>query len=119
MFQDMFGNFTSGRIGRGRFILLTLLLAASIFAFAILLGGGIGVFERLGGTADTPGVEPLAMGSLLAMGILGIAVIVGQLNLVAKRARDIGWNALLMVVLYLIFTPVVWVVLAVVGGKTS
>lgn len=117
MFQDMFGEFTTGRVGRGKFVFLTLLLGLSLVVFAMLIGGGIGVFERLGGTADTPGVQPAAFGTVLAFFVAGVIVAIGQLNLVGKRARDIGWSAPLLIVLYLLLTPLIWIILAVMSGK--
>ena len=117
MFQDMFGEFTTGKVGRGKFILLTLGLGLFLVVFAMMIGGGIGVFERLGGTAETPGVQPLALGTLLAFFAAGIVVAIGQLNLVGKRARDIGWPALLLVIVYLFLTPLIWLILAVMPGK--
>ena len=118
MFNDMFGSFSSGVIGRLRFVGLTLLLGFGFVLVGMALGAGAGIFENAGGDRATAGAG-LGIAALLVMLVAGVAVIVGQLNLVAKRARDIGWPVLPTVVIYLFFSFIVWFILALVPGQQS
>ena len=118
MFNDMFGSFSSGAIGRLRFVGLTLLLGFGFVLVGMALGAGAGIFENAGGDPATAGAG-LGIVALLVMLVAGVAVIVGQLNLVAKRARDIGWPVLPTVVIYLFFSFIVWFILALVPGQQS
>lgn len=118
MFQDMFGSFSSGRIGRLRFVGLTILLALVFAIVGISLGGFAAISEKLseaGGAA--PYAPRLGGAGLLVFLIAGIALFVGTLNLVAKRARDIGWSPVLLIILYLFFNGITWIVLALVSGS--
>lgn len=115
MLNEMFGSFSSGAIGRARFILGTIALAVVAVVLVIALGGGAGVYDRVTGTSGgTPTLSGIAL--LFLVVVMG-AYVVGNLNLVAKRARDIGWSPLLMVILYIIGSGVVWIVLAVVPSQ--
>ena len=118
MFNDMFGSFSSGAIGRLRFVGLTLLLGFGFLLVGMALGGGAGIFESAGGDPAVAGAG-LGTVALLVILVVGVAVMVGQLNLVAKRARDIGWPVLPTVVIYLFFSFIVWFILALVPGQHS
>ncbi|MCB2048727.1 MAG: DUF805 domain-containing protein [Novosphingobium sp.] len=117
MFSHMFGSFSQGTIGRLRFVLLTLLLGVIFAAVGMSLGVGAALFDRSG--TDLSAAPAMGATGLIVFALAGLALFVGMLNLVAKRARDIGWSALLLVVFFLIFWPLVWVVLALFPGKQA
>lgn len=120
MLKDMFGNFSSGRIGRLRFIGLTILLEIIFVATGLATGVFAGVLENIYPQetlrAATPALGFAAFAIMLAV---GIAMMVGTLNLAAKRTRDIGWPPVLLVILYIFFSLVVWLVLAIVPGRAA
>lgn len=120
MFNDMFGSFSAGSIGRLRFIGLTILLAVILMATALSLGIFAGVIHHVfPGERVTAAVPVLGFGAFAIMGTVAIAVTIGMLNLVAKRARDIGWSPVLLVILYVVFSGIVWIVLAIVPGMSG
>lgn len=113
--RTLFGDFTTGTIDRGGFILWTVLIFVIALVFVIALGGFAALYDTAtgtqGGTPALNGVGALAV--LVFMLALGVA----QINLVAKRTRDIGWSVPLVVILYIIGVPLVWLVLAIVKGR--
>lgn len=120
---DMFGSFSSGRIGRLRFIGLTLLLDAALIAVGLTFGLFAGIMERLDPyrtlTATGPILPALGLTAFTIIIAVSLLVIFGTLNLVAKRARDIGWSPELMLILCVMFSGITWIVLAIVPGKAD
>lgn len=123
VFRDMFGSFSSGRIGRLRFVGLTLLLDVALVAVGLLFGLFAGVMERLDPyrtlTANGPILPALGLTAFTIIVAVSLLVIFGTLNLVAKRARDIGWSPELLLILCVMFSGVTWIVLAIVPGKAD
>ncbi len=117
MVRDLLGNVMAGRIGQGRFVLLSLVVIAFGATVFVLLGVGASVASMLG-LSDDPVARPvLDLGALVLLLIGEIVALYAMLNIAAKRARDIGWNSLLMVVLLVAFNVLVWIVLAIVPGR--
>ena len=112
MFQEIFGNFSSGAIGRGRFIALTLFVGFGALAIVMAVALATGLFDGTGGAGAS-------LLFLLVLLVVGFGALVGQCNLVAKRTRDIGWEPLVTVILYLFFSLIVWIILAIVPGKEA
>ena len=120
MFRDMFGSFSAGSIGRLRFIGLTILLFVILIATALSLGLFAGfLHQTIPDERVTAAVPMFGFGAFVIMGIVAVAATIGMLNLVAKRARDIGWNPVLPVILYVVFSGLVWIVLAIVPGTNA
>lgn len=115
MFTDMFGNFTEGKIGRVRFVIMTALLAIALYALAVAMGGAAAIYDYLTGTIG--GSPEVSMAGFLIFLAAAAAWFVSTLNLVAKRARDAGWNPLVVVLLYIVFSGLVWIVLALYPGR--
>ncbi len=95
MFRDYLGDVASGRLGRGRFILLWLISGIVLFLvlFAALLAFGLlgTAMARIGGDPGQPlfiDMAPLPL--LVAMAVIVLGYLFANLNIVAKRARDIG-----------------------------
>jgi len=119
LLQEIFGSFSTGRIGRVRFVLLTLLLSIAMLATGFGLGFGAAIGDWLQSDA-APSWRPAAgLAGLTVFLAVGVAVVVGTLNLVAKRARDIGWPAVWLVLLFLITSGLVGLLLAVVPGRPT
>lgn len=91
MVGDFFTGFGAGRLGRRRFAVLALVLYA-IGALAILASAAVilpGIVHAASGTAGA--VADAAIYAVVGLGLaLAFAGTVAQLNIVAKRARDIG-----------------------------
>lgn len=115
-FRDMFGNFTTGRIGRLRFVVLILLLGAAMLATGLVLGFGAAIGNVVRDAAVQSALPAMRLAGLLVFLAVSLAIVVGSLNLVAKRSRDIGWHPVLLVVLFLISSGLVSIVLALVPG---
>jgi uncharacterized membrane protein YhaH (DUF805 family) len=107
-FQDYFTGIGTARLSRSRFAILFFSLITVAFALVLLFGASIGVAERF-----SPGFVEILKSQIEVIrtaGIIGIlafalctaAFIWAQINLVAKRARDIGWNPILITAIYLI-----------------
>jgi uncharacterized membrane protein YhaH (DUF805 family) len=94
MFRALWGEIQTGRLRRLPFLgwYLVLVLLAAVLAF--VLGALIGAAERMAG--GEPLETQVALGeSLGPMGILVVAalfalLLLGQLNIMAKRVRDMG-----------------------------
>lgn len=114
--RTLFGDWTTGTIDRGGFILWTVILFVIAAIFIFLLGGSAALVEN---TIGTEGSGAPALGGLALIGtfVFMIAFAIAQINLVAKRTRDIGWSVPLVVILYIIGVPLVWLVLAIVKGR--
>lgn len=120
MLHDAFRSFSGGRISRMRFVVTTLALALAVIVVGLAMGAGAGVLERLAGTEAVHASAPaLGGGGLLLFLLTGGLAILGTLNLVAKRARDIGWGVPLALLLFILFSGITWIVLAVVPGKPT
>jgi uncharacterized membrane protein YhaH (DUF805 family) len=110
--RDYFLDIRSARLSRGRFSILFIGLLVVAFVLAILLGAGIGITERF-----APGLIDILKSQvavtrasgllvLLVFFVSALAIIWAKINLVAKRARDIGWNPIFITVLYLVLTGI-------------
>jgi len=94
MLRDYFGDFANGRLKSIAFLVRWLVLLAIVFGVLIGIGAAIGVTERLaGGDIATLQRElaqslggPFAIAMLVFMGL----VLIANLNIIAKRARDVG-----------------------------
>lgn len=94
MIRDYLGEAGSGRLQTQRFILLWLSLMIAFIAFGLLFGAGIGIAERLIG-GDLQAAQQLLIETVGLPAVVGIAVVLlvfafAKLNIMAKRARDIG-----------------------------
>ncbi len=94
MFRALWGDIQHGRLGRLPFLgwYLVILLLALVLSFA--LGAVIGAAERMGG-GEPLRTQVVLEESLGTMGLLGVAAVfalllLGQLNIMVKRVRDIG-----------------------------
>jgi len=94
MFKDYFGEIHDGRLKTGRFIILWLILMAVFVCFGIAVGVSIGVAEHLVGgdlaSAQKLLRETLALPAVIAVAIFFLLFLFTKLNIIAKRARDIG-----------------------------
>lgn len=110
MLQAYLGGLTGGRLGRLPFLGLWLLLWVLFALYGLGIAFGIGVveplvFEGAGAARDRllghfgPRLGP---GILAALGLFVLLFVFAQLNLLAKRIRDMGlpgWPVLLLLVL--------------------
>ncbi len=94
MFRALWGDIQNGRLKRLPFLgwHLIISLLAALLAFGI--GAAIGTAERMAG-GEAVGHELALADSLGTTGLLAVAVIfalllMAQLNLMAKRVRDMG-----------------------------
>lgn len=103
MLRDYFGELTGGRLKPIRFVVLWILLVVLFVAFGVLVGASIGIAERLVG-GDFMETQRLARESLALPGVIVVAVVflclaLAKLNIIAKRARDVGLPGWLTAVL--------------------
>jgi uncharacterized membrane protein YhaH (DUF805 family) len=108
MVSSLFGHITAGKIPRARYALYSLLLGLSVVF--ILLGGifAMGLNEQLLNepwypAADASRLAQLPLSFFVLMLVMGLAYLFGQLNLAAKRCRDMGlpgWWAVLTLILF-------------------
>ena len=94
MIGDYLGSALSGRLQTKRFIILWLALMLAFVAFGLLIGASIGVAERLIGgdlaTAQKLLIEKLGLPAIIGVFVIFILFAFAKLNIIAKRARDIG-----------------------------
>lgn len=94
MLKDYFGDVRMGRLKTSRFVVLWVMLVVFFVLVGLLLGAGIGIAEHVVGgdlaTAQASLREQLAMPAIIAVAIGFILLVFAKLNIVAKRARDIG-----------------------------
>jgi len=94
MLEDYFAEIGSGRLKTSRFIALWLLLIGILISFALLLGASLGIAERLVG-GDIAEAQETLRRALPIPAVIGIVLFFvlfafAKLNIIAKRARDIG-----------------------------
>lgn len=94
MIGDYFGQARTGRLQTQRFILLWLTLMIAFIAFGLIIGASIGIAERLIG-GDLQAAQQLLIETVGLPAVIGIIAVVmlfafAKLNIIAKRARDIG-----------------------------
>lgn len=128
--RDYFLDIRSARLARSRFAVLFIGLLVIGFLLVILLGAGIGISERF-----APGLVDIIKSQVVATRAAGLlvllvflvsaaAIIWAQISLVAKRARDIGWNPVFVTVLFLVLNGIsvlgllMALVLAIVPGSS-
>ncbi len=106
MMKTLFGEVLTGRLGRLPFLGGSVLLAVVTVAIGVGIGLAAGVAENMAGgdvgEAQAQIAERLGLPSLVLSGIVFGAVFLADLNLTAKRFRDIGlrgWWMVLAVVL--------------------
>jgi uncharacterized membrane protein YhaH (DUF805 family) len=103
MFNVLWGDIQAGRLQRLPFLgwhLLVTLIAA-LLAFGI--GAAIGAAERMAGgeplETEVALAESLGTIGMLTIAALFALLLLGQLNLMAKRVRDMGLPAAWLIVL--------------------
>jgi uncharacterized membrane protein YhaH (DUF805 family) len=94
MVDDYFGSVMSGRLQTQRFIILWLALMITFVVLGMLIGVSIGIAERLIGgdlaTAQKLLTEKLGIPAIVAVFTIFVLFGFAKLNIIAKRARDIG-----------------------------
>jgi uncharacterized membrane protein YhaH (DUF805 family) len=94
MVDDYFGSVMSGRLQSQRFIILWLALMITFVVLGMLIGASIGIAERLIGgdlaTAQKLLAEKLGIPAIVAVFVIFVLFGFANLNIIAKRARDIG-----------------------------
>ena len=94
MVDDYFGSVTSGRLQTQRFIILWLALMIAFVVLGMLIVVSIGIAERLIGgdlaTAQKLLAEKLGIPAIVAVFAISVLFGFAKLNIIAKRARDIG-----------------------------
>ena len=94
MLTDYFGEITTGKLRRLRFVGLWVLLMVAFLAFGLLIGASIGVAEHLigGDLAIAQNIlrKNLALPAILVVIAAALVFLFANLNLIAKRARDVG-----------------------------
>jgi uncharacterized membrane protein YhaH (DUF805 family) len=92
--KDYWGSFSSGRLGRKRFIGLWVLLIVTVILLGLVVGVGIGIAENLVGGNLTEAQDTLrqrfSVPAVIGIALAGLLFLVAKLNIIAKRARDIG-----------------------------
>ncbi|RAH98720.1 hypothetical protein DLJ53_24060 [Acuticoccus sediminis] len=108
MLKAYFGDLADGRIGRARFVGLWLGLIgmALLAALAIVVALGAAVHLAAGDLEEVEAAVVPAIGipAIVVLTLAGFAFLFANLNIVAKRARDIGWPGWLVAVLYLVLS---------------
>lgn len=94
MLRDYFGDAANGRLSTRQFLSRWALLLIAFLAFGFGIGALIGVTERIVGgnleEAQRTIVEAVGGPAAIAFLILIIAFVFADLNITAKRARDVG-----------------------------
>jgi uncharacterized membrane protein YhaH (DUF805 family) len=106
MLKALFGDIAEGRLQRLQFLGYWLFLVLLSFGFAIAVGLSIGAAEQLIGgdlqQAQDKLREWLSLPFLAVFAVVGVLFLFAELNIVAKRVRDIGlpgwWMVLAIVV---------------------
>ena len=94
MVSDYWGEFANGRLGRQRFILLWVILVIAFIAFGMAVGASLGLAENMigGSVAEAQAYleKSFSLPAILLVVAVAILAFVAKLNIIAKRARDIG-----------------------------
>jgi len=94
MLRDYFGDVRVGRLKTPRFVVLWVMLVVFFVLVSLLVGASIGIAEHIVGgdlaTAQASLRQQLAMPAIIAVAIGFVLLVFAKLNIVAKRARDIG-----------------------------
>ena len=94
MISDYWGDFADGRLGRQRFILLWVILVAVFIAFGLAVGASIGLAEKMVGgnmaEAQAHLRKNFSLPVIIIAAAFAILALLAKLNIIAKRARDIG-----------------------------
>jgi len=114
MFKIYFGEWGSGKLQRLPYLGYHILLM--VIVFAVIFGGifAVGASESIiaGNLADTQAMLMDKFGLLAILGIVALMFIamIGQVNILAKRIRDMGlpvlWTILGIIVLSLILNVI-------------
>jgi uncharacterized membrane protein YhaH (DUF805 family) len=101
--KDYLGELANGRLTPVRFVVLWVVLVVAFLAVMLGMGAAIGITERIigGDIATTQEVirQKFGLPALIVLLILGVAFIFAHLNILAKRARDIGLPGWLVAIL--------------------
>lgn len=94
MLKRYFGEIRTGRLTRLGYLGYSLLLMLIALSLALLLGVLLGVAEKVTDTdlaaAQHQLAEQFGFAAVLVIGLVGLLFTFAGLNLMAKRARDIG-----------------------------
>lgn len=94
MIKDYWGEFANGRLAGKRFFILWIILIIAIVVFGLVVGASIGLAEKLigGNIAEAQAHlrENFSLPAIVIVAVIGILALVAKLNIIAKRARDIG-----------------------------
>lgn len=94
MIRDYWGEFGSGRLQTRRFLFLWILLVVAFILIGLAIGASIGVAEHLvgGNIAEAQATlrNYLSVPAIIVIVVLGILFLIAKLNIIAKRARDVG-----------------------------
>jgi uncharacterized membrane protein YhaH (DUF805 family) len=108
MLETLWGKVLTGRLKRRQFLVAYLLVALIAAVLAFVVGAFVGAAERMAG-GDPLQTEVSLAGSLGTFGVLILALLfalllLGQLNIMAKRLRDMGAPAAWVIVLVWLLT---------------
>lgn len=108
MFRDYFGALATGRIGRGRFVLLTVALVGLLLAAMIVLVTALGfasdIFSGDLDAASSRLAASVGVPAVVGLVAIGLGVTFANANIVAKRARDMGLPGWPVAVVHLILS---------------
>lgn len=94
MIRDYLGEFSDGRLQTRRFLILWVVLVVAFIVLGLAVGVLIGVSEQVVGGNIAEAQETLrqylSLPAIIAVVLIGILFLIAKLNIVAKRARDIG-----------------------------
>ncbi len=95
MLKNYFGDFKIGKLQTKRFTILWIVLVLFFLACCLAVGFSIGIAEHLvgGDLAQAQQLlrEKLAIPAIVIVLLSGLAFLFAKLNIIAKRARDIGF----------------------------
>lgn len=94
MLKDYFQEIKTGKLGRKRFIILWIMMFVIMIVAMIGVGVSFGVAEHIVGGDLAAAQDKLrgafAIPAIIIFALVVIAFIFANLNIVAKRARDVG-----------------------------
>lgn len=102
----LFGDITRGRLARLPYFGYTVLISVTGTVIALLVGASLGLFEQTAG-GDTAGLqqnmaEDFGTLGIILLVIFGLVMMFANLNVSAKRLRDIGlpgWIGMLVIII--------------------
>ena len=100
MISDYFGDWTSGKLGRGRFALLYAVIIAVSLGLILVITGDI----TMSGRAFAAKINAMGAAQSGLLLLLSLALQIAALNIIAKRGRDIGLSGLVTLILFLVLS---------------